>query len=249
MGKSVIIVGNGRSLKESGLGKKIDEFDEVIRINDWKTEGFEEDAGLKTTVWVLYNPSKKAYRFIDKYEKMGYDIKQMKETVKSLKEIWYICWKPDNLINAWKDDKFIDKLGINHVVKRHQSVTASKRNRRIVEYPTTGFNAILTLLTMYDKVYLAGFDFAGAMNKSLTKHHYYDEKTINIDIHDPEAEYEHALKLIDEGRLEFLTKDTEIQKAKYIGGDIRTMTCSSCGKDSRLYKWEQPICNHCEKRL
>jgi hypothetical protein len=44
---STILVGNGRSLIGSRLGKKIDKFDTVIRMNNFVTEGFETDVGTK----------------------------------------------------------------------------------------------------------------------------------------------------------------------------------------------------------
>ena len=46
----VCIVGNSDNLLTSNLGKVIDSFDEVIRINDFVIAGFEEHIGSKTTV-------------------------------------------------------------------------------------------------------------------------------------------------------------------------------------------------------
>ena len=58
-GKSVLLVGKGGCLKGTKLGKKIDEFDIVIRINEGKTKGWEGDAGTKFTIWTTFNPEKK----------------------------------------------------------------------------------------------------------------------------------------------------------------------------------------------
>ncbi len=51
---SCLMVGNGPSLNGSGLGAKIDTFDEVVRFNDYVTQGFEADCGKKTTLWSCY---------------------------------------------------------------------------------------------------------------------------------------------------------------------------------------------------
>lgn len=45
-----IIVGNA-PIVPSKLGKQIDKFDTVIRINDFITKGHEEDVGSKTDIW------------------------------------------------------------------------------------------------------------------------------------------------------------------------------------------------------
>ena len=50
----VILIGNGCSATEHKLGKVIDsEFDLVLRMNRFKTEGYEEYVGSKTDVWVV----------------------------------------------------------------------------------------------------------------------------------------------------------------------------------------------------
>lgn len=46
-----IVVGNGPSITGRGLGEYIDSFENVVRINNFKTEGFEKDVGTKTDVW------------------------------------------------------------------------------------------------------------------------------------------------------------------------------------------------------
>lgn len=47
----VAVVGNGPSLVGKGLGSKIDSFPNVIRINKFRTRGYENDVGSKTTGW------------------------------------------------------------------------------------------------------------------------------------------------------------------------------------------------------
>ena len=48
---SVVLVGNGPSIRERGLGSVIDGFDTVVRFNSFVTKGLEEHTGSKTSLW------------------------------------------------------------------------------------------------------------------------------------------------------------------------------------------------------
>ena len=47
------IIGNSVSLKGSGLGRKIDSYEHVIRCNYYHIKGYEKDVGVKTTIWLV----------------------------------------------------------------------------------------------------------------------------------------------------------------------------------------------------
>jgi len=47
----VLLVGNGPSIRERGLGSDIDGFDTVVRFNSFVTKGLEEHTGSKTSLW------------------------------------------------------------------------------------------------------------------------------------------------------------------------------------------------------
>jgi len=49
---SILIVGNGPSATEHELGQKIDGFDQIIRINNFVTQGMEPRVGSRTDIWV-----------------------------------------------------------------------------------------------------------------------------------------------------------------------------------------------------
>lgn len=51
-GKTIAVVGNGPSEIGKGKGAEIDAHDIVIRMNNYKTEGYEQDYGSKTDIWV-----------------------------------------------------------------------------------------------------------------------------------------------------------------------------------------------------
>jgi len=49
---SVLIVGNGPSATERSLGSQIDDFDWIVRINNYATRGLETQVGSRTDIWV-----------------------------------------------------------------------------------------------------------------------------------------------------------------------------------------------------
>ena len=51
-GKTIAVVGNGPSEIGKGKGKEIDSHDIVIRFNNYRVEGFEQDYGSRTDVWI-----------------------------------------------------------------------------------------------------------------------------------------------------------------------------------------------------
>jgi len=67
--KSVIIIGNGPSCLDKEQGDKIDDFDIVVRINNYKLEGYKKQLGTKTTYWAVsdykINFDKEKYDKID----------------------------------------------------------------------------------------------------------------------------------------------------------------------------------------
>ena len=49
---SILILGNGPSAAKYDLGNEIDKFDQVVRINNYKTTNLEAQVGSKTDIWV-----------------------------------------------------------------------------------------------------------------------------------------------------------------------------------------------------
>lgn len=46
----VLLVGNGPSMKERGMGSVVDSFDTVVRFNSFVTDGMEEHTGSKASI-------------------------------------------------------------------------------------------------------------------------------------------------------------------------------------------------------
>jgi hypothetical protein len=49
---SILIIGNGPSAAEHELGKEIDNFDQIIRINNYVTHNLETHVGSRTDIWI-----------------------------------------------------------------------------------------------------------------------------------------------------------------------------------------------------
>ncbi len=49
---SILIVGNGPSAAGHELGQEIDNFDQIVRINNFVTQGMETRVGSRTDIWV-----------------------------------------------------------------------------------------------------------------------------------------------------------------------------------------------------
>lgn len=247
MSKSILLVGNGGSLKDSNLGKKIDEFDEVIRINEGKTKGWEQDAGMKFTIWATFNPEKKFKKHIDGYRSRGYSDTEIQEILKGIHEVWYVAPRVE-LLKAWHFDNLLQ----DGIIIRHLAPRTLREISRIIREPTTGFMLIYLLSKMYDKFYITGFDFLGHSGIIPKFHHYFTDTPLEPvelyerEIRDLDGEYAYTKKLIDERKILQLTNDTVIEKSEYIGTD--TAKGFKCGHITRYYWWENDICNICESR-
>jgi len=58
MKSKIIIVGSGSSVLDKELGKKIDSFDIVVRLNNYEIKGYEKYVGSKTTIWGRNNSNR-----------------------------------------------------------------------------------------------------------------------------------------------------------------------------------------------
>jgi len=249
MNKSILLVGNGGSLIGSNLGNKIDEFDEVIRINEGKTKGWERDAGMRFTIWSTYNPEAKFNKFVKGYKSRNYSEEQIEDLLKELRELWYLSPRLDHL-HPWNYKLY----NLEKLVKRHESPVIMREISRTIKEPTTGFILIYLLSKMYDKFYITGFDFLGHSHIKPQYHHYFGNNPVeNVEkeqilIRDLDGEYNYTKSLVDNNKIIYLKEDTDIEKSVYIGKDLIKRTCK-CGKESQYYWWENRICHYCEEYL
>jgi hypothetical protein len=248
--KSILLVGNSGSILNSNLGNTIDKFDEVIRINEGKTKGWEKDAGLKFNIWSTYNPEKKFTKFLNGYKDRGYSDNQIKEILKDVMEVWYVAPRLD-LLHEWNYKLY----NLESTIKRHESPLMLREISRNIKEPTTGFILIYLLTHMYDKIYIVGFDFFSHSGVKPEFEHYFSENPIERAeekenrIRELDKEWIYTRDLIDKKTINVITHDTIIEKSSYIGKELLNKTCKYCNKTSSYYWWENRLCHFCEGLL
>lgn len=124
----VVVVGNGPSLMGKSLGATIDSFPNIIRINRFRTKGYEKDVGSRTTGWHVN-------------ENFGID--WIKNKIKE-----------DNLKLNWMGSRKIHKLIWSFPwIERYSFRTRVNGCKNF----TAGTLTILHMLERgYDQVYIAG---------------------------------------------------------------------------------------------
>ena len=158
--KSILVIGNGESILNQRLQKKIDSFNTILRINNYIIKDFESFVGTKTDIW-----------FNGANSKLVSPIMMPKEVIvappseiiikhqKNLKD--YIARRVDLNFNN------LTLLRLEEI-KRYETEVGSNRL-------TTGLYAIKWAMNNFEKVYIHGFDFF--IN---SKAHYYDSKLMNF---------------------------------------------------------------------
>jgi len=151
----LLIIANGPSVLEKKYGKQIDKFNNIARLNNYKTKKFEKFIGTKTTIW-LNGANKRLIAKLDPPNKI-------------------FCFIPYEILNVKMDEVLertprrlqLDSTQYNIIskekMKKYEDESKIKR-------PTTGLNSILWGLENYDKVIIHGFDFF----ESGKKEQYYD---------------------------------------------------------------------------
>ena len=158
--KSILVIGNGESILNQRLQKKIDSFDKVLRINNYIIKDFELFVGTKTDIWFNGANSKLVSpKIMPKQVIVSPPSEIIIKHQKNLKD--YIARR------VGQDYNNLTLLTLEEV-KRYEKEVCSNRL-------TTGLYAIKWALNNFEKVYIHGFDFF--IN---SKAHYYDSKLMNF---------------------------------------------------------------------
>jgi hypothetical protein len=96
--ENLAIVGSSMSILKNELGKSIDKFEEIIRFNKSKVEGFEKFVGSKTTIRVVNNPVFECHQSWDNNDPSD------KNFVRFLKNIKIIVISPYKISGKIKKD-------------------------------------------------------------------------------------------------------------------------------------------------
>jgi hypothetical protein len=206
----ICIVGNSASVKGKGLGAKINEFNNVCRINDWVINGFQEDVGTKITHWVsgvgkqipswskgralggkytiLLWPYQMFSNWSSYCEKNHGTDGSFFEAVPRVKQevLRRLGYKLSDF-SIWKDNDSSDIYDTRDNITFVPHYVCQKIARSTVAYPTTGLATIAYFkFVLHYNVYTIGFDFF-----LKNKDHYWDGEEGNacdIEFHDLEAE-------------------------------------------------------------
>ncbi len=154
-GPRTVCVSNSASLRGSGLGARIDSFDEVVRFNNFETQGFEADVGTRTTIWV-HSPLVPRRHHVDP----------------PCRELLAL---PTPIAATHPPDPTVELLPLA-VEEELLSRFSFKRGT----WPTTGLLSLAYLLRSNETVYVCGW--LPSRSAASFKKHYYRDRTIEISL-------------------------------------------------------------------
>lgn len=187
-----IIIGNGASLLGRGLGGLIDTYEQVVRFNEFKTVGFEEDVGTKTTIW-FYNHDEENQSISSRLE--------LYRPARMYVHEWNV---PDTA--PLRLQAAIEHSGTNtEAIRVKKNILADMTTFLGEKYTlwSSGAVAVWLMLQETEKVTLAGFDW---WHKP-AKFHYMNRQQFDYNSdsgHQPGIEKRFFDNLAKAGRLEFL---------------------------------------------
>lgn len=184
----IIIVGNGPSVLHREKGAEIDNFNKVVRINNFAIDGYEKFVGTKTNIWtrsasdLVYDRCDSSFELV----------------------LWLVA------LPAW--ERRPDKIGIiSELIKESESrnilVSKTEIDRINEKYfqnktevkPSTGLYTIFYFLERFSQITIHGFDFFASHT---TKMHYFDCATKKrMNGHDIDLEKNIVQKLVSSGKV------------------------------------------------
>jgi len=181
--KTVVLVGNGRSLLGKANGAIVDGHDVVGRFNFFRTKGFEKDVGQRTDLWFLNQLKLPGHRGFVGNNLRGQTDSRFDESVKPQKYLLPIVYaKPPDC--GPKNTASCGPFGSKDVRKRNRTasmlleayakhdipveiidiniqIAMQQKYKLFSVYPSTGCFAIAYCLETYPnaRISLMGFDF------------------------------------------------------------------------------------------
>ena len=189
--RTIAVVGNGPSEIGKGLGKEIDSHDIVIRFNNYSTEGFEEDYGTKTNIWVRGSGASDVINreVISNYDLVIFegDYYHLPIIPKGHPEVLFDYLK-QNTAMAYFD------------CQTHQTL----KEYSGIEFPTSGLVTIWAIYLMKDairKLDVYGFAFRQEIQNGIATH-YFNDRTAQVaeersKVHSLDKESEIIIRLLE----------------------------------------------------
>ncbi|KAI5108086.1 ST3 beta-galactoside alpha-2,3-sialyltransferase 5, like [Silurus meridionalis] len=207
--KRCMVVGSGGTLHGKHLGAHIDKYDIIIRMNNAPVFGFEEDAGSRTTIRLLYP---EAASFLPQ-EYQNTDIVAL-VAFKRLDLEWLISIVTKKPLSWWNKLWFwrdvVNDIPLQpgnfrilnpEILRRTWKILQTYGKHESMTVPTLGFTGVVLALQLCDEVSLAGFGYDFTHPGSLL--HYYG--TVRMDhmmaqvVHDVSAESSLLRDLVKSG--------------------------------------------------
>ncbi len=182
-GKSIAIIGNGPSEVGKKRGEEIDSHDIVIRMNNFRLDGYEEDYGTKTSIWVRCSHRSLVDRdFIDDVDFVLWE-----------SDYWHIHIQYDHLDLMYRDIRIAsDRIGYMHNLRKEICADSGVLN------PTTGCQLVFYFekhRTLFKKLDYYGFSFMES-SSDMSYKHYFNEPTSAKTDHQVAVEVNYMRKLV-----------------------------------------------------
>ena len=158
----VLLVGNGPSIRDRGLGCVIDGFDTVVRFNSFVTKGLEEHTGSKTTLWC---------HMMQWYHISTVEIAQKAAWLPTCYAWNHVVLAPLIFVPNYLMPMLPPSTAITWSLKTYWRAHRTL-GLRLHQVPTTGFVMLMRLLESTDRIHLIGFDGFGSGREL----HYYKER-------------------------------------------------------------------------
>ncbi|XP_040194641.1 type 2 lactosamine alpha-2,3-sialyltransferase isoform X2 [Rana temporaria] len=214
--KKCVVVGNGGVLRNSTLGKKIDSYDVIIRMNDGPVLGYEDDVGQRTTFRLCYpesifanslhyDPNSTIVLMMFK----PHDVKWLSELLFHRRVSTYGFWRKPamNLIYKPHQLRVLNPFILRQVSQNLLNFPSNFPKTEKPKHPTTGIIAITLAFHICNEVHIAGFKYnLTSLNSSL---HYYGNETMSVmaqnEYHNISAEQMFLRDLIEQKTVTNLT--------------------------------------------
>ncbi|MCZ4092378.1 glycosyltransferase family 29 protein [Sinorhizobium psoraleae] len=195
----VLVLGNAPSVLQRNLGEKIDKFDVVVRVNNFRVKGFEKHIGSKTS-YALISPACMQSDELSGLPpskvfvigaNMRDDYEKIKARLMDKDRGCQVLPPPENVL---KSSIYVDALRVEMDFDLAEN-----------QWPSTGIVAVQWARDMHGKaatVYVHGFDFYS--DNRITLSRYFDVTTKADGKHDFDREKAYMQSLLDKGAIKRL---------------------------------------------
>lgn len=213
--KRCVVVGSGGVLHGSHLGSHIDQYDIIIRMNNAPVSGFEQDAGTRTTVRLLYPEgaphSSREYLHTPLVALVVFkslDLEWLtsittKQPLSFWSKLWFWREVVEDIPLGPENFQILNPEILHRTGQALQSF--AKQQRTMV--PTLGASAVVMALQLCDMVSLAGFGYD--LQQPGARLHYYESLRMDAIkaqvVHDVSAEKLFLRELVAAGVVTDLT--------------------------------------------